>query len=159
MQTKEYRTYDKSSWSRGEWDNEPDKKQWSDPATGLPCLIVRNRLGALCGYVGVPESHPCFMASYDEASEKCPAISVHGGLTFDGFCKTNGDEADSICHAVEPGENDRVWWLGFDCAHCMDRCDMARPDPRFPHRDDVYRNFAYVTAEVTNLAQQLSSVA
>lgn len=40
-------------WGPGPWDGEPDKMQWTDPATGLDCLIVRNTLGALCGYVGV----------------------------------------------------------------------------------------------------------
>jgi hypothetical protein len=60
VETKEYRTIDKTLWPRGEWDDEPDKMQWQDEATGLPCLIVRGPVGALCGYVGVPEGHPCF---------------------------------------------------------------------------------------------------
>lgn len=41
MKTIEYRTDDKSGWQPGPWMNEPDKKQWQDPETGLPCLIVR----------------------------------------------------------------------------------------------------------------------
>lgn len=39
-----------------EWDQEPDRKHWVQQ--GLDCLIVRNLMGALCGYVGVPPSHP-----------------------------------------------------------------------------------------------------
>ncbi len=59
MKTIEYRTLDRTEWQRGQWDSEPDKKQWLDEATGLPCLIVRQReAGHLCGYVGVPKSHP-----------------------------------------------------------------------------------------------------
>ena len=57
METIEYRTMDKSVWGPGPWQNEPDKRQWQDEATGLPCLIVRNSMGALCGYVGVSEGH------------------------------------------------------------------------------------------------------
>lgn len=41
MQTKQWTTIDKSAWPRGAWDDEPDKVQWQDPATGLPCLIDR----------------------------------------------------------------------------------------------------------------------
>ena len=42
METKEYRFVDKSDWDRGPWDDEPDKVQWQDVATGLPCIAVRN---------------------------------------------------------------------------------------------------------------------
>jgi hypothetical protein len=38
MDTIEYRTIDKSQWGPGPWQDEPDKKQWQDEATGLPCL-------------------------------------------------------------------------------------------------------------------------
>lgn len=40
MQTIEYTTIDKSSWGNEPWQNEPDKKQWQDKATLLPCLVV-----------------------------------------------------------------------------------------------------------------------
>lgn len=53
METIEYRTADKSQWGEGPWTAEPDKRQWRDEATGLPCLIVRGPHGAFCGYVGV----------------------------------------------------------------------------------------------------------
>lgn len=67
MKTIEYRTIDKSSWPRGEWDHEPDKRQWQDEATGLPCLIVRQRdSGHLCGYVGVPKSHALHGRDYGQ---------------------------------------------------------------------------------------------
>lgn len=57
MQTREWKTKDKSEWPRGQWDDEPDKMQWLDEATGRPCLIVRNSFGGLCGYMGVDKSH------------------------------------------------------------------------------------------------------
>lgn len=60
MNTIEYTTIDKSTWGPGPWQDEPDKIQYVDEATGLPCLIVRNgkEIGALCGYVGVLPGHP-----------------------------------------------------------------------------------------------------
>jgi hypothetical protein len=78
---REYRTVDKSEWPRGDWDHEPDKAQWIDEATGLDCLIVRNRSGALCGYVGVDASHPLHRQDYDKVD-----VEVHGGLTFADRC-------------------------------------------------------------------------
>lgn len=60
----ESRTIDKTGWGDGPWQSEPDKLQWQDEATGLPCLIVRGPVGALCGYVGVPTEHPAHGLSY-----------------------------------------------------------------------------------------------
>ena len=74
---------DKSDWQRGPWDCEPDKIRWQDEATGLPCLIVRGPIGALCGYVGVHTGHPLHGKEYDAAD-----VSVHGGLTFAHGCAT-----------------------------------------------------------------------
>lgn len=55
----------KSEWGEGPWQHEPDKMEWRDEETGLPCLIVRGPAGALCGYVGVAPSHPFHGLSYD----------------------------------------------------------------------------------------------
>jgi hypothetical protein len=123
MQTMEERNVDKSAWGDGPWQNEPDKKQWVDEETGLPCLIVRNGHGALCGYVGVPNGHPWYGVSYDDVrveGDEWP--EVHGGLTFSDKCQEGG----KICHKVEPGEPDDVWWLGFDCAHSGDMWPAGR---------------------------------
>lgn len=64
MQEKEWFFTDRSKWPSGPWDGEPDKKQWMDPATGLPCLIHRGPTGALCGYVGVPPGHALYKQGY-----------------------------------------------------------------------------------------------
>ena len=112
METLEYRTQDKSQWGDGDWQQEPDKKQWQDKETGYPCLVVRNRMGALCGYVGVPKGHPHFEHDYEK-----PSVEVHGGLTFADTCQPNADESSHICHKVG---DDHVWWFGFDCAHYGD---------------------------------------
>src|SRR5690349_7808688 len=74
---------DRSKWPAGEWDGEPDKKQWQDKATGLPCLANRQpRTGHWCGYVGVPKSHPLYGKEYDKAD-----VDVHWGLTFSDKCQ------------------------------------------------------------------------
>src|SRR5688572_7588915 len=115
METREYRTMDKATWPPGPWQHEPDKAQWQDPATGLPCLIVRNSSGALCGYVGVSKGHPLFEVGYQGADDY--DLSCHGGLTYSEHCQPSTDEALGICHVPAPGEPDHVWWFGFDCAH------------------------------------------
>jgi hypothetical protein len=156
MQTKEYRTVDKSDWIDGEWKNEPDKVQWQDEATGLPCLIVRGPSGALCGYVGVSESHPLYKKDYEHAD-----VEVHGGLTFADMCADAADESRHICHVPDLGEPDHVWWFGFDCAHSGDVCPKyAKEHGTFPLSAlESYRSLGYVRSEVRGLAWQLAALA
>jgi len=156
MQKIEYRTIDKSEWLRGPWDDEPDKIQWPDEMTGLPCLIVRNRMGVLCGYVGIAEDHPMFGKDYDDVDSR---VDVHGGLSFSGMCQP-GAEDHGICHVPGDGEPDQVWWFGFDCAHYQDLIpsDAARSferNVRIYGYNRTYRNVAYVMAECASLAKQL----
>lgn len=155
---REWRTMDdqKAAWGAGPWRDEPDKIHWKDQATGLDCLIVRNRVGALCGYVGVPEGHPLFDVEYSK-----PHVHVHGGLTFANRCDPWPDDpehARGICHPAEPGEPE-VWWIGFDCAHGFDFAPADQDALRltWEERDNTppYRDVAYVQAEVTRLAAQV----
>lgn len=169
MKTIEWRWPElKLKYQPGPWMAEPDKVQWVDQ-TGLVCLIHRNRLGALCGYVGVPKGHRYFKTDYDDVE-----VDVHGGLTYAGFCQeAPGPDSDlpegfGVCHAVEPGEDDVIWWLGFDCAHFMDYIPgmdteeirgyglgSANPvlESEFPKN---YKDIEYVRREVVGLARQLS---
>jgi hypothetical protein len=151
MERIEYRgVRDRSDWNQGPWDNEPDKIQWPDEATGLPCLIVRSHVGVLCGYVGVTSDHPAFGKQYDEID-----VYVHGGLSFADSC-AHGDEPGSICHIPGAGEPDNVWWFGFDCGHAWDEA----PSRRIPtFGNDTYRDVAYVTEQCQVLAQQLKAMA
>lgn len=59
MQYREWRFVDKSTWGPGPWADEPDKVQWQDETTGLPCMVRRGspEIGVWCGYVGVAEGH------------------------------------------------------------------------------------------------------
>lgn len=144
MKTIEYKTIDKSSWKRGPWDDEPDKVQWTDKATGLPCLAVRQGFsGHWCGYVGVSGTHPNYGADYDRVE-----ADAHGGLTFASKCSP-GDESTSICHIVEHGEDDDVWWFGFDCAHLGDL------SPNMSDHRGFYRDLGYVKNQIKSLTHQL----
>lgn len=147
---KTWNNIDKKDWPRGEWDDEPDKAHWINGEVNLDCLIVRGPSGALCGYVGVPEGHPCFQKDYDSIDVDC-----HGGLTFADLCREADDPGRHICHEKECAANDKVWWLGFDCAHAW---DVA---PKYDHSfgyDSMYRSFSYVKDEVNNLAKQLAEI-
>ena len=125
-------TMDKTSWGDGPWQTESDYHEWVDSKTGLDCRIRRNGSGALCGYVGLPKGHEFCGADYSEVP--WGQVSVHGGLTYSGY-------------------GDLLWWLGFDCAHSEDYCPrLCRPEPA---HGLVYRDFAYVKAEVEKMAQQL----
>lgn len=147
----------REGWRPGPWDDEPeDRIEWKDEATGLSCLMRRNRNGAWCGYVAVPPSHPAHSKDYDEVD-----VRVHGGLTYSAKC--HGD----ICHVPAPGEPDDVWWLGFDCAHSSD-ITPSRRDPAFAGISLLtdrgipsglaYRTRDYVRNEVTRLAAQLKEL-
>ena len=146
---------EKLAWGEGPWQSEPDKAQWIDEATGLDCLIVRGPLGALCGYVGVPEGHPCHGKSYSSVPDSIHE-AAHCGLTFASGCSHSEDPAKGICHIPAPGRSDAVWWLGFDCAHAWDlKPEMTRRDAQrgwLPMGDERYRDFEYVKRTCTELA-------
>lgn len=135
----------RAEWTSGPWDAEPDRAQWRDEATGLPCLAVRNaHLGYWCGYVAVPAGHPAHGKNYEAVD-----VSAHGGLTYSDAC--SGD----ICHVPAAGEPDDVWWLGFDCAHAddlMPGCSVGMA------KYGTYRTLDYVKAQCADLAQQLSAM-
>jgi hypothetical protein len=159
LQTKEYRFIDKSGWERGAWDSEPDKIQWQDRSTGLPCLAVRQpSMGNWCGYVGVARLHPYFERAYDD---EIVALRCHGGLTYSAHCQ-KGDPEHGVCHIPAPGEPDDVWWFGFDCAHGGDYgpglAATLKSVGGSPGPADVYRDLAYVRRECAQLARQLAAV-
>jgi hypothetical protein len=139
---------DRDGWPSGEWDDEPDRVEWRSEH-GFPCLIVRNRMGALCGYVGVAPGHPWYEKDYNDVDAE-----AHGGLTYAERC------AGHICHVPAPGEPDDVWWLGFDCAHAGDACpssmawNISRGRPALAFYDGHYKSVGYVRAETERLAVQ-----
>lgn len=121
----EYRFIDKTTWGPGPWQTEPDKIQWQDMATGLACLAVRHPVhGHWCGYVGVPEGHPLFGKSYDDAER----FDVHGGITFADTCQEDEQE-QGICHIPQPDS--------FACIHEMRRYEQR--DRQGVHGGDYRR--------------------
>ena len=150
----------REGWARGPWDDEPDRLEWRS-AAGYPALIVRNPMGALCGYAAVPPGHPCHGVDHYDLS-----LSVHGGLTYSEHCQ------GEICHVPAPGEPGDVWWFGFDCGHGYDakpgiqalfaQAAALDPDPLFEEllaRTETYRTIEYVRAQVEALAAQLAAMA
>lgn len=187
METIEYRTMDKSKWNRGPWDSEPDKKQWQDEATGLPCLIVRNRMGALCGYVGVPESHPLFkvddstVTTVDPEAVLRAATEYRKGVIEDLY----GDElaARSMSPSSIFDVHGGLTFAGL-CHEGAEECQgiCHKPSPGEPEHvwwfgfdcahsgdempahprewsDGMYRDFDYVTENCQSLARQLAAFA
>lgn len=169
MKDIEYREIiDKSGWGDGPWQTEADKVQYTDAATGFPALVVRSHhTGALCGYVGVGPDHPAYGKPYDDVH-----VDVHGGLTFADHChEFEGSELRGICHTVEDGESDDIWWLGFDCGHLGDRMPGMEAtmrklgsgwpgmmDDPFTGRPSTYKTMGFVGEENCNLARQLKAM-
>lgn len=154
MNERSYTTMDKTRWGAGPWNDEPDKLQWVDEATGLDCLIVRNRLGALCGYVGVPSEHPYYVP-----------CDVHGSLTYANTCQ-EGPEDEAVRHVPAAGRPSDVYWFGFDCAHAFDLAPGMRALVNYPAAPcgsdgefETYRTVDYVRGECANLARQLAEIA
>ena len=115
----------------GEWDNEPDELHWIDDATGLRSRLRRNVVGALCGYVEVPTSHPHFGCNYEKFE-----IFAHGGLTYSAPAYGQGYE------------------VGFDCAHY----DDISPDMLLfgiERSGATYKNVDFVRQQCAAIAQQL----
>jgi hypothetical protein len=159
---------DRAGWTAGPWDAEPDKIQWDDPATGLPCLIVRNRLGALCGYAGVLPGHPLHGLDEDRCPVACgeqycdhrphARLAAHGGINFASACQ-QGAEESVVCHVPAPGQPADAWWFGFDTAHACDRVPgMSYLAGSISEQTDVYRDLVYVQVQVTALAAQLAAI-
>lgn len=155
----DYFDYAREKWGEGPWTGEPDRVEFRHH--GYPCLLNRNPVGAWCGYVAVPPGHPWHGLEYDDVQWHY-GLGVHGGLTFAGEC------GGHICHVVEPGEPDNVWWLGFDCAQAGDyvpglegllREMRAQRGRTAPSADGVYRDIAYVTDEVRRLAESAQEAA
>jgi len=139
---------DRTQWSKGEWDDEPDKVQWTDEETGLVCLAKRNpHMGNWCGYVGVAPEHPMYGKDYNDVD-----ADVHGGLTYADSCQ-EGPLEMTICHIPESGSPDHLWWLGFDCGHA----DDVSPNPLMKYHSlrGTYKTLDYVREQCKELAKQL----
>ena len=173
----------KDAGIEGPWLEEPDRVEFT--AYGFDCLLVRHAdLFHWCGYVGITPKHPYMkklkrdeyqigktVRKYWDADDG--DLEVHGGITYREAC--NG----YICHLSE--KEDKLFWLGFECAHAYDLSPgmelhrkIVRELPGFPDEmknmaDQLkklseispeymakYRDVHFVMEETKKLAQQLS---
>lgn len=146
---------------RGPWSSEADKLAWTDPATGLHCIIRRAPGGFLCGYVAVGLGHPLFGFRADAVPTAMSA--VHGGLTYAAPCDEQAPEETSICHVAE-GQLTHTdqWWFGFSCNQITDLIpedDAHATKAQQLGLDQEYRDERYLVGACTELAGQLSSAA
>ena len=146
---------DKSGWGSGAWQNEPDRVEWRDKVTGLPCLALRHSLGGhWCGYVGVPPGHPWYDLDFESLPSE--AHQPHE-ITFAGRCMEDSrPQRERVCHVALPGEPDAVFWLGFDFAHYRDlvpavTAELAALDMAISGQS--YKHLAYVQQCCADLAE------
>lgn len=130
------------------WLNEPNRMEWRHE--GVPCLIVRNQFGALCGYASCYPGHPWYRMKYEDV----PA-AAHGGVNFSDHC------SGEICHVPEPGEPDEVWWLGFACMAYKDFVPMLHANQALdlgPIGIRTYRTISFVKQVCELLADQIRAI-
>lgn len=148
----------REGWRSGPWDDDPDKVQWKDEATGLPCLAKRHASsGHWCGYVGVDPSHPWYGKCYSDLPDYGP--DVHGGLTFADECQ-EGPPEQTVCHIPEPGEPEHLWWFGFDCHHAWDlspQDEVSSEKYGYSLRGGTYKPLQFVKNQCAKLAAQVAA--
>ena len=151
----------KSSWEKGPWLHEADKVQSQDEHTGYVCLAKRNfKMGFWCGYVGIPEGHFLYGIEYNHMIYQGLDIYIHGGITFSGFCDEE-NPIEGICHVNE--NNQRIWWLGFDCGHDGDYIPHGTETQYHLSKHLMlpyvtYKDLEYVKRECKELTRQLKAI-
>ena len=169
---------DKSKWPRGAWDNEPDRIEWRDPKTGMPCLMLRHpRHGHWCGYAALPADHPwvgqnMYRLATDgteldgDSWDDPRALKIHGEITAGASrCQPEPQEDDRhpwhrVCHTPQPGESDDVRWIGFDCGHGgYHDPDLEPGNDPYDHERATYRDVDYVMNWCARLAAQAQQAA
>lgn len=159
------------------WWNEDSKVDFE--IEGFKCAMRRGPLGAWCGYVGVPQSHPWFGLTYNATIKPtkdmlgprdqqdfgpiellCAVFSgkdIENEMTISLAMRVHGGL--TYTNDKEPfGEPDGFWWFGFDCAHAGDLVPSFAEQRLGHHAGDIYRDQSYVVAEVQSLAAQLARI-
>ena len=146
---------DKTLWPVGPWTTEVDRIQWVDPTTGYDCLLTRNPYcGFLCGYAGIPTSHPLSGVDYGDLYNR--SFAVESEITFSRFCAPKGvEEGSDVCHVAYPGRPDKVYWFGFHCGNMRDFEPNKSTNIQFNTDQNDYRDIAFVREHVTKLALAL----
>src|SRR5690554_6828942 len=119
-------TIDRSKWSKGEWDNEPDF--FADFYSDMLIIALRSpAYGHWMGYVLLAN----FIGDREENKEieyikleesDIDKLDVHGGITFNGdrglrlFIELQQIDGSPVSINIE-SETDSI---GFDCCHAYD---------------------------------------
>jgi hypothetical protein len=116
-------------------DGEADKIAWTDPASGMACIIRRSVHGPLCGYVAVEAEHPLY--GYD-----ADAVGL-GGVSYARACEPRRPIAPSVSRKPPTPDAPLAWWFGFECDQRFDDAPgrasrSAEADGRSPPRGEVY---------------------
>lgn len=153
---------ERSGWDAGPWDGEPDRETFAEECTGIACVLLRNKLGAWCGYVEVPPGHPWHgvdFAAAKAAPEGIPEPDVHGGATF-----SSPFRGDWMCVGeLEQRSADGSSWIGFDCSHGGDVVPGLLAFKRRMWGDqgndfETYKTIDYAREETKKLARQVAAV-
>ena len=135
---------------------------------GYKCVVVFQKMGHRCGYVGVPKGSklygkrcsdkldvdmselegqeigkrgiiPIFLQAFDGGE------NVRLDLYFDvhgGITFADGGDGSDY-----PIKSD-LWWLGFDCGHAGDRIDYELSMKIFPEKAEKYKRLMQIDREV-----------
>jgi len=162
-----YRLPERLPTEQGPWSDEPGKVAWTDPATGLDCIILRQENSTLSGYVSVDPDHPLHGYNHD-ALPGAVRNASHGGIDYAEPCRRYGPEAVRVCHIRPTGapshapgtaEHDDKWWFGFRTSHPGDLVPVGIKPNRHREEGEVYRDMHYVFVEVRKLACALKAFA
>lgn len=168
----DYKDLPKKKWGPGPWQDEPDKEEWVDADTGLTCHIRRNMLGtgSLCGYVGVPPTHPAHGLSYNGVTQSEDDEQM---ANFRAEMRKANGNPDKILKGVSkvarpetiPGigeallavrvhggltysgalrASSNLWHFGFDCSHAFDLSPMMEATLKRIHIDQGTTSAAYL---------------
>jgi len=157
----------------GPWTGEPGKLAWSDVATGLACIILRQTNATLSGYVAVGPDHPLWLYNHD-ALPAAVRNAVHGGIDYAEPCRQHGPEVVQVCHVRPdrspsdvPGDDDHhehdghpddKRWFGFRTSHPGDLVPIGDRPRHHREEGETYRSIAYVFDEVRALARVLKAL-
>ena len=121
---------------------------------GYKYVVIGTSMGHRCGYVGISTDNELYGVDYCNLQ-----LNVHGSLTYSENSESN--------YPIKTEE--KLWWIGFDCAHYMDGKDFDLIKELndintynqlvrigiLSSADNVVRSFAYVEKECMNLIDQI----
>jgi hypothetical protein len=117
-------------------EKEGNELQWDYTCNNgliIHCSIHRNSIKVLCGYIKLSKDNSLYEVSYNDIN-----ISVHGGLTYDGY---------------DENEN---WVIGFDCGHYGDLTPYLLSVGVDFTQEGIYRDTEYVKSQCESMAEQAS---